>query len=485
MGSKVLRRPRSAIGLTAVMFACACIATAETVVIPHPQIAASSPSGLSLIWQDRLLRPISQPVAIGTVVVGINAKDRKLFVVALEPATGRILWQQPLTPSASALGVTVHFTKLGDDKVAYLRPTLADTFFAKLVVADVHTGNDLAVSPEMLFVSTPIVCPNGKDVCASSRKNTWSNVGNYRLDVAGRAYREDNDWLPPGTRLLDDTGLLDLGDRPGNTLGLLRDRNFLWTTPLAAAFPRGFSSDYGWEWRRYAEQHVLVGNMFAPTTRIDGVRAHDPASGSATAGLSERSGQVLWRDLGSGFDCNLDNPDYPVRCRTRGTILIHDDDSYSTRDLDVTVEGFDPATGRTTWSVPMGAANALTVSARPAIAGPTQVLLDGPSGPVVLDYATGHAEPPAANATFWCMTTMHYDFSPPHEAPRGGWLGTTRYGWTYKRRGGELASLCDDQRRGAIALPSIAATMAAGAHIGSYAIIATADGYLGFQAPPP
>ena len=487
-GSKVLRRrqPRSPIGPTGLIaMVLGCASTTEIPPAAHVPIASSSPSGLSLIWRNRELRPVGQPIAIGTVAVGIVTKDRKAFVVAIDAATGRTLWQQPLTPSRITPGEQISVTKLGNDKVAYLRPVVADTEDAKLVVADVQSGRDLAVSPDVLFTSPPIVCANGKDVCAIIRESPFRHAqrSQFRLDVITGESLVENTRILPGTRLINDTGLIDLGDRPGNTLGLLRNGTVQWLTPSSAAFPSGFSSDFGWSWHQYTEQHVIVGSLYGEPTTSDGESVRNLASGSAMAGLSERTGKVLWRDSGSNFHCHLDTDDHPVRCRERGMVLFQDSGD-STRDFDVTVEGFDPATGKTTWSVPLGAAKALSYSSRPAIAGVAQVILDGPTGPVMLDYATGHVEPPEPGATFWCMAPMRYELSPPYYASRDGWLGT-RHGWEYERPGGDHASICDDRGRPATELPSIAATMAAGARIGNYAVIATSDGYLGFQAPPP
>jgi len=69
---------------------------------------------------------------------------------------------------------------------------------------------------------------------------------------------------------------------------------------------------------------------------------------AATAGLSEATGQVLWRDRGSSLDCRFDPAGYPVRCRMRGHMLSEPRTDPMFEDLDVTVEGFDLATCKTT-----------------------------------------------------------------------------------------------------------------------------------------
>jgi outer membrane protein assembly factor BamB len=408
-------------------------------------------------------------------MVGIvSTSDRELVLLGLHPATGEKLWRRPVTPSAVTPGVAIGVNKVGEDKVAYFRPTRDDRHYAELVVADARTGNDLVKSPEAWFTAAPAVCADGKDVCTTSRAAQVGKGSQYRLEIATGQYRADSTGVPSGARPLTKTGLLDLGDRPGNTLGLLRDGTLQWRTPLSSAFPPGFSSDHGWAWHLFTDQHVFVGSVYAESAGAGTKYVRDLARDSATAGLSERTGEVLWRDRGSSFHCELGNGDYPVRCRARGIATFQLGVSTSFDGLDVTVEGFNPVTGQTTWSVPMGAAERLESREElPSIAGPTQVVLDGSKGPIVLDYATGDIRTPAQGATFWCMTAMHYEIAQPVRLPDGTL-------W-YRRPGGALAAICDDRGRPATALPSVAATITAGAYIGSHAVVATRDGYIGFK----
>jgi hypothetical protein len=242
-------------------------------------------------------------------------------------------------------------------------------------------------------------------------------------------------------------------------LGLLRNGTLQWRTPISSAFPPGFSSDNGWAWHLFADQHVFVGSVYGEFIVTGQRYVHDLATSSATAGLSEITSEVLWSDRGSSFDCNLGEGEYPVRCRARGLTSFQAGTSTSVEGLDVTVEGFNPTTGQTTWSVPVGAAKGLAGGdACPSIAGATQVVLNGPAGPVVLDYASGDARAPTPDATFWCMTSVHYEFPQPYRVRNGA--------WQYTRPGGRQAAICDGRGRPASDLPSVAATMAAGAHIG-------------------
>jgi hypothetical protein len=294
--------------------------------------------------------------------------------------------------------------------------------------------------------------------------------------MATGAFTAESDRLLTSTRFLHPDGLVDLGDRPRNTLGLLRDGSVRWLTPASAAFPKGYSSDDGWYFHHYDDQHVFVGVMWAAGVRQDDDVVSDLAS-AAMAAISERTGEVLWRDAGSSFDCEPSSRDLPVRCRQRGKLWYDaEHETYRVDGIDVIVEGFDPVTGKTMWSLPLGATSMRDDLANPpAIAGPQQNLVHTPNGPAILDYATGTLHPPEPGATFWCSTEASYEIAPPYRVRTAV--------WSYRRTGGSLAWICDASGHPATALPSIGATQSAGACTSHYAVIATADGFLGFQVP--
>jgi hypothetical protein len=98
----------------------------------------------------------------------------------------------------------------------------------------------------------------------------------------------------------------------------------------------------------------------------------------------------------------------------------------------------------------------------------------GPTGPVVLDYAAGTTKPPRSGATFWCMSSVRYELAQPYLA--------YDHTWHHDRPGGALAAICDAQGNPSEALPSLEATLAVGAHVGSHIVVATESGYLGFRA---
>jgi hypothetical protein len=431
-------------------------------------------TGFAPIWVNTDLRPIGQLVTIGSTMAGLAVHDARLFLLGIDPATGNVLWRQQTTPNLITIGEPLEVVQIGDDKVAYLRPY--DGHLAQLVVAEAATGRDLATSPPALFNSLPFACIDGRDACALSVPMAGGRRRQYRLEITTDTYRKEGEVLPSDTRVLEPPSLVDLGDRPGNTIGWLRNGAIQWRTPASAAFPPGFSSDNCWTWRRFADEHVVVGTTCGPPLARKPTYVSDLEHGAATAGLSDATGEVLWRDGKSTLQCTIEKRGYPVRCRVRGVKRRKDSDRASFHELDVTVEGYEPATGKTTWSVAMGAAESLIdYLSSHAIAGPTQVVVPRSTGAVLLDYANGRVGAPPASATFWCLARASYELLPAYR----DWDGPLQY----DRLGGELATICDAEGRSSEQLPNAEATIAAGAHVGGYAVIASRNGYIGFRVP--
>jgi hypothetical protein len=74
----------------------------------------------------------------------------------------------------------------------------------------------------------------------------------------------------------------------------------------------------------------------------------------------------------------------------------------------VAIEGFDLATGKTTWSYDTGADDSLFNEAPPLI-GPYKVSVPTPAGgSVALDLTTGATSPISADALLWCQRPSSY-----------------------------------------------------------------------------
>ena len=457
-----------------IVLACGCMTGSE----PRPggpTLLQAPAAGYAPIWVNTDLAPIRQPTAIGSVMVGVVTDHGRLFLVGIEPATGRVLWRQAMAiPPDITPGVSAHPARIGDDKVAYYRPYQGR--YTQLVVASALTGAALASSPMALFTTWPFACENGTGACTLSHGADRGSEYLYRLDPATGDF-DHGDELPPRARLLAPPNLVDLVDRPENTIAWLRDGELRWRTSLRAAFPPGFSSDNGWYWSVFADEKAVVGSVFGEPRTAGETRTRDLARDAATAGISIETGDVLWRDDGTTFRCMLSWIERPVRCRSHGTrTWVSGPTRHSvSAGIDVTLEGFEPRTGRTTWSLPLGPAEDLIggADARIARAGPEQLIIRGASGPVLIDLDAGTATTPPERATYWCLSALEYQTAQSFRTPDGS--------VRHDRTGGDIASPCDARGEPAQDVPGADSTLAVGARVGDYAVVAIRNGYVGFR----
>lgn len=141
--------------------------------------------------------------------------------------------------------------------------------------------------------------------------------------------------------------------------------------------------------------------------------------------------------------------------------------------LDVTVEGFDVATGETTWSVPLGAAEAFMKEETPAtVVSDTEVLLQAENGPVIVDVASGSSRPPEVGESFWCGDDVIFRFR-ERWSRKNGSSGDSWRGGTLVRRCAADGSPTDVAPRHIP--PSLGAT------VGDRTVVAEAGGLVAYE----
>jgi hypothetical protein len=421
--------------------------------------------------------PVSQPYSVAGRVVAYTVRDERLYLVGIDPPTGTIAWEREASLGWLNLDAAARPALIGD-RVAYLRPAPGPNKLAELVLADPRTGADVAKTGVAVFTGVLSACANGADVCTMSAPKIGTKTVPMRLVAAtGRFERDGTD--ADTARVIGERGLVELGTRPAEVLALRRDGRIVWKRPLAEAFPGDASTDGGWRWTHVPEQRLYVGSVWKKPAKAGGWYSRDLATGSATAALSEETGQVLWRDDGSWYGCaGIDvPPGAGVRCRYRGTVRFTDEETQFD-GLNVTLEGFDLATGRTVWSRDVGAVGGLagdrTPGAYPPVAGDGQITVPVDDTLAALDLRTGRTRVVGGDEPLWCWRSTRYEFREPYR---------TGDGRTAKRRsGGAALAVCN--RAGAVAegRPRWTATRWVGveATVDRHVVVATKDGFQGY-----
>ncbi|MFC4066254.1 hypothetical protein [Actinoplanes subglobosus] len=425
-------------------------------------------------WRTTGLHPIGQPIEVGGVAVGYLVRDRHLYARAMRPESGEVLWEREITPSRQTAGILILPAKAGDNVVLLEPRPQSGKNWASLAIIEPVTGRVLQNSRPAIFRTTPYGCFDDEAACAMSVPFKGGVRKEYRLDSMTGAFTPNPADLA-SARTVGEGGLMELGIRPEEPLALVRDGEIQWRRPIGDAFPTGYSTDNGWNWMHAEEEGVFAGSVYGPGTWTADAVSIDLSKG-ASAGLDERTGAVLWRDNGSevGCDYSLSLRGEPVRCRSRGTVRYeHKVQRESFKDVDVTLEGFDPRTGRTRWSIPAGPATALIsfLTSTP-VAGARSILADLPAGKRKIDLADGSLTVPAPGEVFWCLTRSRFDF---HEG-----YTSDEFPERFDRVGDNLATACTaDGKPARSGKPSAEATKAVGATANGYSVVATIDGYRG------
>lgn len=422
--------------------------------------------------------PLAQPSIVGRTAVLLGHRAAGLVVFGVDVDSGKVLWEEPTSRGDVVAGIAVGPVVV-DSTVLHFAPDPDDPSLAALVALDA-AGKERWRSERLAFSAPPEPCFDGIDVCADARGAAGGDTMTWRFDVkTGQARRERG--VPRGSRPLAALGLVDLGERDPEFLGRVGTEGVRWRLPLAEAFSDGHSTDYGWHFELFPTAGAFVGSVGPIVEAPEGdEEVRLPLDLVASAGIDAESGRVLWRDAGTQFlcfgsvspaedDAEQDEHLLPLRCRLRGTGVASADGKFRFEGLEVSLEGFDPATGATRWAIPLGDAEGLALGEeQPPVATDTAVLLRGPDGPVVVDLVTGKSQRPAPGQVFWCWEEASYSGSPDEIDPEGE-----------DYRGGRLYGTCDADRldvdRRPEAIPEIV-----GAHSGELTIVATKEGLIAY-----
>ncbi len=409
---------------------------------------AAPPAQLKVAWTDEDIRPIGQPVAAGDVAVVYEARGKRLWLTALDVSTGDVRWSTEATPSWTTPGISLEPEVVGSESrplVSLLARNDDDELLADLLVIDAESGETVKKVSAQHFRSTPSMCPDSENVCVSIADADTGKTVPMQLDLSSGAFKAvpmPSGWTP---RSIASHGLVDNGLRSPQqeAVALIHDGSVDWTHTLSAIFGPGATTDNGWSFQYSPQSDVYVGSVGVPyrgsfTNRDTDLKRY------WTVGLDASTGTVLWTDKGSSAFCSPfsdtdEDMENFVRCRQSGhqQVSLNDGGDFSVtyKKLQSTVEGFDPKTGKTTWSVDMGSSDTLYGSdVKLPMASLTAIALKTADGIQVVDFASGEVETTAKNQVFVCTTDKSFKYAEAvyfNDNP------------VYEHSGGQLASLCD------------------------------------------
>jgi outer membrane protein assembly factor BamB len=456
---------------------------------PGGTAAATPTAAPELAWQRTDLEPFSGAVKAGGLAIVLTTAHRHVYLTALDATTGKTAWQRETEVSATTPGVAFTPTVFGataHPRLVVLTPRGSGDAWVRLTVVDALTGKAIADSGPAWVSEQPERCERGagvspRDACLVA----WDAAAQQWVDVSvsGTAahpspvYRSRASAWPHG-RGIGPLGLTDNGLRDGKErLGRVDGKKVLWSVSTTARFGATASTDSGWNFAASADESVIWGSVGVKSGRQGTI----DESALRTVGFDAETGKVLWSVPATSSFCrswtnedagDSDADDTPVRCAGTGLLRYTKKGKVTADGFSASLQGFDPHTGKTSWSVPLGDDTTLFEDAAVPLAGEQQIAVQTASGPAVVDLTSGQTRAVGAGEEFVCRTSASVKYY------RGVTYGAQT---VYDRRGGSLATLCDVTGK-RIEAPIPASLLAvAGQKIGATVVVAGKHGVSGWS----
>lgn len=359
------------------------------------------------------ISPVSDPVVVGKTVAVVVEEDMALEVRAYDTETGKALWSKAAHPSLEVPGVPPPIDKV-DGMFAFSEPDNSrgsDVWASRLVLVD-PDGKVVSRSPAGLWDGAE---PCGTRVCSSLHEDGKSV--RYALDAKDDALVEDTS--TPGGAWSVGGGLhmVQGGEDEPDTFYRIVDGKEQWSATSEELVSPDTTSRFGWSLTAPAP-HVIT--MSLGHRGNESLRPRDwrpLGTGDLQVGIDQRTGKRQWQRKGFSNFCapDVDLDAWPIRCRVTGEGRTNPStQEFEARDTKVTFEGFDPATGTSTWVAELGGAEeyigeqSMVAITEEWIAVPTD------SGPRALNMATGEVATPSDDIVGACTKSATWTFAEPY-----------------------------------------------------------------------
>ncbi len=411
----------------------ASCAAAVVVVLVGVVPGTASPASGGHAWARTGLGAVTQPAPVGNRFVLYAHRAGSLDVVALNARDGSTAWTAVASPSSVTAGQPAMLAVRGL-AVFYLGRAAGFVGAAQLVARNAASGSIVWRTPAGSFWSWPEICPDQPDAVCVTGLLPGVGSGELRFDAAtGRPFApvKVGAGSNPGRELGPD--LFDPGLRKPDMLVATDGGHVAWRHALSEIFtlPRA-SSDGGWNFDRLTHLGLYLGSV-GTTPKITGTQASVDFGSSMTAAFAVKDGRVAWRSRGfyactelpcpgramAGYsdpsNASGSNPAVALRTVAKGsaTFPTGGGTPHISGDASVTIQGFDPATGRTIWSFDAGRNTGLLggqfFPAR--LDDDTIVLRDRSRRLVALNLRSGSHRAVSSSAAAWCERTLTYHLS--------------------------------------------------------------------------
>ena len=332
-------------------------------------------------WNTDAIVPVEplQAVPGGFIAAGAT-KAGRFELVKLDAGTGALRWRHPLSVEAHGWDSRA---QVQGDTVVFTQGVAGDEDDEQVVAVDTDTGRvRWRHGQEGLDLSTgaPQWCGSGK-VCLgimdTLRPPSTATERIRVLDGASGAQLSESGplgWIRLGPGLHDSMNHKDI-------VRTTAAGRVLWRRPVSEIFGEVKSLDLAVYkakeggrnsmWIQWPQDYDIqlkdgryVGEISGGGKYVEARRARR-LDHATVAAFDAATGRKLWAAPGTTVFCGeLDfTIGHPVRCRKTGWLDVSPEDPKKWRleNVNVTVEAFDPATGKTRWSWQAGAVRGLAL----------------------------------------------------------------------------------------------------------------------------
>jgi PQQ-like domain len=346
---------------------------------------------------------------VGGVVVSFVAQDGGLALVANDPATGAEVWRRPSTVSLVGSGVDLDIVTDGA-RVFHMAPAEGQ-YQAVVEAVDVASGQPAWQTQPRMFRELVEFCDEISGPLCTTKEKSTGDTALWRIapDTGVVNEMDDINGTSLGGRLYNLTDSPDVARVVGGAV--------VWQKPQTDLFGgQPVNPDSGWYVREMGD--LDVGWFAAENTWQDG---EAPVPAHFVAGIASATGDTRWVTEGDpvcgwrlyGLGMKVGDRAPWIRCKVTGNVEVANFNRVSWKYTDVVMEGFDPATGSTTWTADLGAASALDDPSKLlARKGPTTFVVARDDGTLLaVDVGTGATTTPDASLPAWCSSSNEYHYT--------------------------------------------------------------------------
>jgi len=384
-------------------------------LVPALVLIASLPANGSMPpASGRSLDVVGGPIAAGAVAVVVSVdRSHMLHLDGVNPVNDTVLWQRPYAASAITPGVALTPAAAGAT-VADIVP--AENSATPLVMVEGVNATTGAIEwqlPEAVILSdNPASCVGGQDFCVPA----YTADGSAQLAIIDAATGRPTAVLNGPSRALG-TDLYQSSDETPTLDQLSASGSIAWSQPVATVFGPGYDPGTGWNISPVGGLNVGSVGLTQNGTSAD-------LSRYKTVGFSAATGAPQWSIPGS-YQCMgpLVFLSTQVACQYKGTVHYSTTSTKppSLRGVTLTLAGFDPATGSTTWSYPVSDVSSFTTGTGLRFLDSDHIVVQNANGKTVsLDTSTGSATPLPPHQLLWCQKIPTYSVKATKGSPASG-----------------------------------------------------------------